>query len=182
MIHFKISSQPLTSYNDLQRGTKRTNQVPLGTTDVILTNKKFHSSHPRVIWREEVPQILVLPQHLFLNVFPLYSSPDSLGIISIYLHSMSDLCLGVEKRIFKEIMHFHHMAYLATPQHKNPCPGGHEIYKFGRPFLGHYNCIFSLFDLCLGVEKKIFILVCLYVWGFSSHQSIFIHMETSYFR
>ena len=37
-------------------------------------------------------------------------------------------------------------------------PGGHEIYNFGRPFLGHYYYILtgSLFDLCLGVEKKIF--------------------------
>ena len=33
---------------------------------------------------------------------------------------------------------------------------GHEIYNFGRPFLGHHNYILSLSDLCLGVEKKIF--------------------------
>ena len=42
------------------------------------------------------------------------------------------------------------------PQHRNPCPGGHEIYNFGRPFLGHHNYIHSLSVLCLGVEKKIF--------------------------
>ena len=36
------------------------------------------------------------------------------------------------------------------------CPGGHEIYNFGRPFLCHHNYILSLSDLCLGVEKKIF--------------------------
>ena len=24
------------------------------------------------------------------------------------------------------------MTYFATPQHKKPCPGGHEIYNFGR--------------------------------------------------
>ena len=45
---------------------------------------------------------------------------------------------------------------MATPKHKNPCPGGHEIYNFGRPFLGHHYYILGLSDQCLGVEKKIF--------------------------
>ena len=53
-------------------------------------------------------------------------------------------------------MHFHYMTYMATPQHKNPCPGGHEIYNFGRPFLGHHYYVRSLSDLCLGVKKRIF--------------------------
>ena len=48
------------------------------------------------------------------------------------------LCLGVEQKIFIEIIHFHYMIYMAMPQHKNPCPGGHEIYNFGGPFLGHH--------------------------------------------
>ena len=48
------------------------------------------------------------------------------------------------------------MTYTATPLHKNPCPRGHEIYNFGRPFLGYHYYILSLSDLCLGVEKKIF--------------------------
>ena len=48
------------------------------------------------------------------------------------------------------------MPYIATPQHKNPCPKGHEIYNFGRPFLGHHHYILSLSDLCLGAKKKIF--------------------------
>ena len=40
---------------------------------------------------------------------------------------------------------------MATPKHKNPCPRGHEIYNFGRPFLGHhyYIPLLSLSDLCL---------------------------------
>ena len=29
--------------------------------------------------------------------------------------SLSDLCMGVEKKIFKEIMHFHDMNYMGTP-------------------------------------------------------------------
>ena len=32
-----------------------------------------------------------------------------------YILSLSDLCLGVEKKIFKEIMHFHYMTYMAVP-------------------------------------------------------------------
>ena len=51
------------------------------------------------------------------------------------------------------MMNFHYITYMATPYNKNPCPGGHETYNFGRPFLGHpYNTL-SLSDLCLRVEK-----------------------------
>ena len=32
-----------------------------------------------------------------------------------YILGLSDLCLGVEKKIFKEIMHFYYMTYMATP-------------------------------------------------------------------
>ena len=70
--------------------------------------------------------------------------------------SLSDLCLGVKKKILKGIMHFHYLTYKATPQRKNPYPGGHEIYNLGRPFLVHHYYILSLSDLCLGVKKKIF--------------------------
>ena len=40
---------------------------------------------------------------------------------------------------------------------QEPCPRGHEIYNFGRPFFVHHNYILvlGLSDLCLGVEKKI---------------------------
>ena len=48
------------------------------------------------------------------------------------------------------------MAYIATPSHQNPSPGGHEIYNFGRPFLSHHYYILSLSDICMAVEKKIF--------------------------
>ena len=47
------------------------------------------------------------------------------------------------------------MTYMATPEHKNPYPGGHEIYNFGRRFLGHHYYILGFSDLCLRVEKKI---------------------------
>ena len=32
-----------------------------------------------------------------------------------YVHSLSDLCLGVEEKIFKERMQFYYMTYMTTP-------------------------------------------------------------------
>ena len=37
--------------------------------------------------------------------------------------------------------------------HKNPCPGGHQINNFGRPFLGHHYNILGLYGPCPRVEK-----------------------------
>ena len=45
---------------------------------------------------------------------------------------------------------------MTTSLLNNPCTGPHEIYNFSRPYIGHHYYILSLFDLCLGVEKKIF--------------------------
>ena len=69
--------------------------------------------------------------------------------------SLSDICMGVEQTILKQIMHFHFMTYIATPKHKNPALG-YEIYIFDRPLLGHHYDKLGLFDLCQGVKKKIF--------------------------
>ena len=41
-------------------------------------------------------------------------------------------------------------------KHKNPCPGGKQIYNFGRPFLGHHCYILTQSDLSLGLEEKVF--------------------------
>ena len=38
---------------------------------------------------------------------------------------------------------------------QKPFPRAHEIYSFGRPFLGLHYYILSLPDLCPGVEVKI---------------------------
>ena len=48
------------------------------------------------------------------------------------------------------------MTLMATPWHKNPFPGGHEIYNFARPLPGYHIYSFSLSDLCLGIVEKIF--------------------------
>ena len=66
---------------------------------------------------------------------------------------LSDLRMGVEKKDFKEIIHVHCMTYMGIPKHKNPSPGSHELYNFGRPFIGHYYILFSLSDPCPKVKK-----------------------------
>ena len=70
------------------------------------------------------------------------------NFVRIFLGYQFDwICLEVEK-IFKQIMHFHYMTYMATPQ-----PWGHIIYSFGRPFLDHRYYTLSLTELCPGEEK-----------------------------
>ena len=66
------------------------------------------------------------------------------------------LCLGEEKKLFNEIMHFHYNNLYNLAPAQDPCPKGHEIYNFGIFFLGHHNFILILSVLCLGVEKWIF--------------------------
>ena len=88
----------------------------------------------------------------------------SLVIITLHL-----VCLFYawekRRRIKKKKMHFHYMTYMAMPLHKNPCPGGHETYNFGRPFPGLHYYILSLY----GPEKKIFMNISVYTiispWG-----------------
>ena len=51
-------------------------------------------------------------------------------------------------------MHFQFMNYMTTPQPRKPCPGGHEIYNFGRLVLGHHYYTLSLYGLFPGEERK----------------------------
>ena len=41
------------------------------------------------------------------------------------------------------------MTYMATPQQKNPCPEGHEIYNFVLLFLVHFYYMLRSSDICL---------------------------------
>ena len=75
---------------------------------------------------------------------------------SLFTISLSELCPRVEKKIFKDIVHFHYTTYMATLQHKNPSSRGHEIYKFGRPILGNHYYTCNLSEPSPEVEKKIF--------------------------
>ena len=51
---------------------------------------------------------------------------------------------------------------MATLKHKSTCTGGHEIYNFGRPFLGHYY-ILSLSEPYPLIEKKKYINFTLFI-------------------
>ena len=65
------------------------------------------------------------------------------------------------------------MTYLATPQHDIPCPGSHEIYNFGGPFLGQHFYPLSLSDLCLGVKNILIKIIYFhYITYMASHQHI----------
>ena len=48
------------------------------------------------------------------------------------------------------------MTYMATPYLKNPCVRGIEICNFCRFFLVTITIDFSLSDLYLGIERKMF--------------------------
>ena len=45
---------------------------------------------------------------------------------------------------------------MTTPLHKNSCPGGNEIYNYGKPFFGQRYCILSLYGPCPVKGKNIF--------------------------
>ena len=45
---------------------------------------------------------------------------------------------------------------MCSGDNMSPHPGGHEIYIFCRPFLGHHYHALSLYGPCPGVMKKIF--------------------------
>ena len=65
-----------------------------------------------------------LPVHEINNVgrpFPCHND---------HILDLSDLSLGVEKKILNSLYDIYDHVY-----HKNPGPGGHEIYNFGRPSL-----------------------------------------------
>ena len=65
-----------------------------------------------------------------------------------HILNLCDVYLGVEKIVFfKEIMRFHYMTYGHTLA-QEPLPRGHEIYYFGRAFLGHHFYKLSLFEPC----------------------------------
>ena len=75
-----------------------------------------------------------------------------------YTFSLSDQCLVVEKKIFKEIMHYHYKTYMTTPQQKNPCPGVMKFKILVDPFLViitlHVVCLNRVPEKGRGILKK----------------------------
>ena len=68
------------------------------------------------------------------------------------------------------------MTNMATPILQEPLLGGHEIYNFGRPFLGHHYNILSFSDLCMGVKRSIFIEI--YAWKHNIQEVWMINIHT----
>ena len=73
-----------------------------------------------------------------------------------YLLSLSVLCLGVEKNIFKETMHFQFMTYMATPLHKIPCPGVMIFTSFVDPSLVFITIHLVCMDHAIGSREEDF--------------------------
>ena len=69
---------------------------------------------------------------------------SSLFIITLYLVCL--IYIWVQRRFY--------MTYIAMPQHKNLCPGGHEIYNFGRLFLGHHYYFFKKYINFITFERN----------------------------
>ena len=63
--------------------------------------------------------------HIHYNdLYEIYNFGTSFLGPHYYTLSLFVLCLGVKKKIVKEIMHFYCMTYMTTPQHiKTPAPG-----------------------------------------------------------
>ena len=56
-----------------------------------------------------------LPQNPGTGGHEIYSLGRSFLCHHYFILSLSDQCMGVEKKIFKEIMHFNYVTYMATP-------------------------------------------------------------------
>ena len=92
--------------------------------------------------------------HFYFMVIPKHKNPDygnheiyNFGRLFLDYHYYTHP-LGVERRFSK---HYHFMTYTPTPQHKNPCPEGNEIYNLVDP---------SLFIITLNIVK----LCLIYAW------------------
>ena len=95
---------------------------------------------------------------------------------SVVIITICSVCLTYaqeqKRKVFKEVMYFHYLPFLATPQHRNTCPRGHEINNFGRPFLCHRLYMLLLSGLFRGVQKNlkiyIYIFIILLIWPYPS--------------
>ena len=91
------------------------------------------------------------------NVFFFYItviSPSPLKILSFWL-KLTQLLL---RKIYKEIIHFDYLTYMAMPKHKNLCPWSHEFEISVDPssVIITLYIVLSLSELCPGVERKFF--------------------------
>ena len=78
---------------------------------------------------------------------------------SVVIITICSVCLTYaqeqKNKVFKDVMYFHYLTFLTTPQHRNPYPRGHEINNFGRPFLCNHHYMLLLSGLFRGVQKNL---------------------------
>ena len=92
------------------------------------------------------------------NITMLQHKNPSPGVMKVtilvdhyYIHSLSELCSAAEKKILEEMIQFHYMTYMVAPQHKNPCPGDHEIYNL----IDHSLLVITLYLVCLKYTREL---------------------------
>ena len=69
---------------------------------------------------------------------------------------------------------------MATPQHKNPCPGGHEMYNSGRPFFGALVRLkgFKVFEILnISFTEELLLLQGTNVWLAMSPIGLLFHIK-----
>ena len=107
------------------------------------------------------PEIFIFTiWHIWPHLFCKNSCPGSHEIYNLgrpilcyhyYLLSLSDVCMGLGKKILKE-----KRIYTIWVIWPHPSIRTLALVVIGRPFLGHHNYILNVSDLCMGVEEKIF--------------------------
>ena len=136
VVHFKFFFSPQSCFAQFWARSKSSKYLQQKNGIMAVKRKTIHN----LVWQKLVPT-----NRRDINKFPQICLRKYFRLIgATYLYAS----------IYG--MHFHYITYSAMSQHKNSCPGGHEIYNFGGLFLEHYHYTLSLSDLCLGVKKKIF--------------------------
>ena len=85
---------------------------------------------------------MTMPQHK--NTYNLVDS----FLVIIILPSVCLIYAWVQRRRFLKNNPFSLYDRYDHALAQNPCPGGHEVYNFGRSFLGHHYCKLSLSKSC----------------------------------
>ena len=77
-----------------------------------------------------------------------FSILEDPSLVIFTTYTQSDLCPGVEKKIFFKNCAFSVYDLYANALAQEPLSRSHEINNLGRFFLGHYHNKLSMSDLC----------------------------------
>ena len=131
--------------------TDTTYQIRKRLTQQFFLEEDVNGQRKTKVARRRTPSHTHLYRHTLAQEplhrdYEFYNFGGAFRIYQYYIHSFTNPCPGLEMKYFKEIMHFHYMIYMTTPQHKIPYSGHnvHDIYNFGGPYHGHHYSMLSL--------------------------------------